>query len=344
MKQPLTFLTAFAFCFSAFSQIDTASFEVKPSSDLQNAGIQLEEGWHKDVVMPALTNQERVESGQYYSRALLENAGREMDGFSIVHLWVAKDGGVRLVGSDSQNERLKGISNDIALGLRFEPATWKGYPLDVQVRARIDFREASRSFSVTIENAPFEAFPFVSLIQPRDLDPTLAIPQPEEEYAIIIELDDDEMQITTIDELTEAPDLSTGTEGKDDGGFFSEGETEISTVITLEEAPAYEESELPDPTQFYHTDERPEPLNLEEVRAKVQLPQVLAATGYTTMVPVRVLVSPTGEYVKHKILVDRHPVAMKVVEDHVSELRFSPAILDGEPIFYWINVEFPMGE
>lgn len=340
MKYFFTLLTAIVLSFPTYSQIDPSSFEIKPSADLLNAGIVPPDGWHKEVVMPTLLNKDRVTSGSFYHNALAARPHTPMNGFAIVHLWVAKDGVVKLVGSDSENAFLKEVANDIGIVLNFEPATWQSHPLDVQVRARIDFDQSSRSFEITIEEPPFEAFPFVSLLQPRDLDPSLAT-LPDD---MIIELDDDEVLIESIDELSPAPGSMTESD-EDDAGIFAEEDVLISDIITLEEAPSFEEeTTYPDPDVFYHADEYPQVLNLEEVRAKVQLPEVLASTGYTTTVPVRVLVSPTGEYVKHKMLVQRHPVAMKVVADHVSELEFRPARVNGEAIYYWTNVEFPMGE
>ena len=146
---------------------------IKPAPDLVNAGLELPEGWYHDVVFAEPLTIDKIESGPLYKNEW----GREgeLSGFAIAHLWVAKDGGVRLVASDSQSEVLKDIASTIGMIMRFKPATWNGHPFDSQVRIRIDFDRESETFDIEMEDPPFESFPFSELIQPRDLDPDLAV-------------------------------------------------------------------------------------------------------------------------------------------------------------------------
>ncbi|MEL6592497.1 MAG: energy transducer TonB, partial [Bacteroidota bacterium] len=69
-------------------------------------------------------------------------------------------------------------------------------------------------------------------------------------------------------------------------------------------------------------------------------PQIARDAGIEGNVVVRVLVDKRGNYDKHKIITQVHPILTKAVEEHISKLQFTPAIQGGKPIKFWVNIPF----
>ncbi|MEL7340987.1 MAG: energy transducer TonB, partial [Bacteroidota bacterium] len=69
-------------------------------------------------------------------------------------------------------------------------------------------------------------------------------------------------------------------------------------------------------------------------------PQIARDAGIEGNVVVRVLVDKRGNYDKHKIITQVHPILTKAVEEHIAKLQFTPAIQGGKPIKFWVNIPF----
>ncbi|RMG57162.1 MAG: energy transducer TonB, partial [Bacteroidetes bacterium] len=150
------------------------------------------------------------------------------------------------------------------------------------------------------------------------------------------EIDPEEDQtITEMEELKEAPNI--GFEDKDgaEEGFFDgvefETEGEIPEVI-VEQAPSIDE--------FIFAEEEPQPINMDDIKKLIGYPQIARDAGIEGSVVVRVLVDKKGNYARHRIINQVHPVLAKAVEEHVNKLRFTPAIQGGKPIQFWVNIPF----
>ena len=92
--------------------------------------------------------------------------------------------------------------------------------------------------------------------------------------------------------------------------------------------------------EFIYVEKEPAILNMSEISSKIGYPQLAVDAGIEGIVRVRVLVDEAGNYEKHKVLEKVHPILSDAVEAHLHELKFSPAIKDGEPIKFWVNIPF----
>ncbi len=155
-------------------------------------------------------------------------------------------------------------------------------------------------------------------------------PTPEEE------IDPEEDQtIAEIDELKEAPAIGLEDKEGDETGFFEgdfeEGDGDVPEVIVEQE---------PDINEFIFAEEEPKPVNMADVQKLIGYPQIARDAGIEGNVVVRVLVDKRGNYDKHKIITQVHPILTKAVEEHINKLQFTPAIQGGKPIKFWVNIPF----
>lgn len=155
-------------------------------------------------------------------------------------------------------------------------------------------------------------------------------PTPEEE------LDPEEDQtIAEIDELKEAPAIGLEDKEGDDTGLFAgdfeEGEGDVPEVIVEQE---------PNINDFIFAEEEPKPVNMGDIQKLIGYPQIARDAGIEGNVVVRVLVDKAGNYNKHKIITQVHPILTKAVEEHIQKLKFTPAIQGGKPIKFWVNIPF----
>lgn len=96
----------------------------------------------------------------------------------------------------------------------------------------------------------------------------------------------------------------------------------------------------PDPNAFVIVEQVPEPLNMEEVRALIGYPPMAMEAEIEGRVILRVLVDTSGNYKKHLVLREVHPILLKAVEKHISKLKFKPAIQDQRAIPCWTTIPF----
>ena len=114
--------------------------------------------------------------------------------------------------------------------------------------------------------------------------------------------------------------------------------------LKIEDAPSdtfpdLEEKE-PDITEWDAEADEPTPLNLDFVKKLVGYPGEAKEAGIKGTVVARILVDKEGNYRKHKMLKSIHPILKNTVEQHLHKLRFRPAMKDGKPIMYWVNIPF----
>ncbi len=91
---------------------------------------------------------------------------------------------------------------------------------------------------------------------------------------------------------------------------------------------------------FIAVEQAPKPLNLGEIRSKIGYPQVARDADIEGDVVVRILVDKEGSYVRHVVLKDVHPTLQEAVEVEISNIRFAPAVNQGEEVAFWVNVPF----
>lgn len=96
----------------------------------------------------------------------------------------------------------------------------------------------------------------------------------------------------------------------------------------------------PDASAFVYVDKEPEILNFPEVVRSIGYPEAAAKAGVEGNVIMRVLVDANGGYVRHEVVRGLHPALEAAVAEHLPDLRFRPASLEGKPLMYWMNIPF----
>ncbi len=94
------------------------------------------------------------------------------------------------------------------------------------------------------------------------------------------------------------------------------------------------------PNEFILVDKEPVPLNLAEVNKMIGYPPEAVASKIEGNVIARILVDEKGNYMKHIIMIDPHPILTNAVESKISNLKFKPAMQFGNPIKLWHTIPF----
>lgn len=113
-------------------------------------------------------------------------------------------------------------------------------------------------------------------------------------------------------------------------------EPEEKSVANLQ----LDSSEEPDINAFIFADVEPKPTNMLDIQKSIGYPQIAKDAGIQGNVVIRILVDEKGNYRKHRVINEVHPILTKAVTKHVDKLKFEPAIHEGKPIKYWVNVPF----
>lgn len=87
-------------------------------------------------------------------------------------------------------------------------------------------------------------------------------------------------------------------------------------------------------------DVEPIPTNMLPVKKEIGYPQIARHEGIQGLVVVRVLVSPEGKVLDFETIKYPHEYLVKAVEEHIPKLTFTPAMLEGKPVAYWVNLPF----
>lgn len=91
---------------------------------------------------------------------------------------------------------------------------------------------------------------------------------------------------------------------------------------------------------FEALDREPVPLNLREIRMNIAYPQWAIQGNIEGKVVVGVQVDEKGNYISHKILSSIHPELSELIEAHLMDLQFSPAMKKNQPIRAWVSIPF----
>jgi TonB family protein len=84
----------------------------------------------------------------------------------------------------------------------------------------------------------------------------------------------------------------------------------------------------------------PREVNLAEVQRLVGYPIEAREAGIQGDLIFRVHIDESGNYIEHIILKTGDPILIEAVEKHISKVIFTPAIQDGKPIKFWVNLPF----
>ena len=97
---------------------------------------------------------------------------------------------------------------------------------------------------------------------------------------------------------------------------------------------------VPDFEELVLASSEPEPINMDDVREYIGYPDIAREANIQGQVVIRLLVDTMGNSIDYKVIKKGHPILAEAVEVHVMKLKFSPAILEGEKILFWVNIPF----
>ena len=84
----------------------------------------------------------------------------------------------------------------------------------------------------------------------------------------------------------------------------------------------------------------PYPLNMDSVKLSIGYPQIARDAGIEGQVVVREMIDKSGRPTDYRVLRLVHPILSKAVTNQIMDLKFRPAIQDGKPIKFWVNIPF----
>jgi len=122
--------------------------------------------------------------------------------------------------------------------------------------------------------------------------------------------------------------------------FPQEAWIQGGNIFASNKARVLPSEEEPGVYSSYKVDVPPRILNYEEVRTFMGYPAIAKDAGIQGSVVLKVLVNNKGEYVRHEVVEDFHPLLRIPCESFVHYLRFEPARLDQNKVACWLNVPF----
>ena len=184
----------------------------------------------------------------------------------------------------------------------------------------------------------------------------IPLPAPMDDKDVAVVFDGEEERQSGLEALKPAPEKELKPEGniaakeeiqdEPNLGFMdAEGDDEEFIEDLLEEAEAEKVPELimkrePSISEFVSVEEEPRIVNMSQVVQQIGYPQLARDAAIQGKVVVRVLVDEKGNYKKHQVVNQVHPILSEAVEEHLAKLQFTPAIQGGRPMKFWVNIPF----
>ncbi len=118
---------------------------------------------------------------------------------------------------------------------------------------------------------------------------------------------------------------------------FPEGDGDGEAIRELRIEP---KDDLPKEDDFTFMEKNPAPVNMDQVKSKMDYPAMARESGIEGRVILRVLLDENGRYMKHVVKQSPHKWLTEEAIKHVDEIRFTPGIQAGNPVKCWITVPF----
>lgn len=126
--------------------------------------------------------------------------------------------------------------------------------------------------------------------------------------------------------------------GSDSGKMQYTGNLKVEEK-KIEEKIEKKEEKVKDTYNAFEVEKAPECVNLAQVRASMQYPEIARQAGIEGRVTVKVLVGPDGNVIKVGSI--SGPEAFHdEVRDKSSNLQFTPGMQNGKPVKVWVTVPF----
>lgn len=129
-----------------------------------------------------------------------------------------------------------------------------------------------------------------------------------------------------LEELDEVPDL---------GVMDPDHEVKSSTMA--------QENTIPTADEIIPVSVYPIEQNHNKIQKRIGYPQKAREYKLKGHVPLRVLIDKEGRYVRHIRKGRSNNILYEAVEEHIQDLRWSPAMHNGKAIYFWVNVNFYVG-
>jgi len=227
----------------------------------------------------------------------------------------------------------------VALGLVVFFALVGGFgPLVAKSMGWIKAKEEKKEHIVLIDLSDVPPPPPIT----EKIEPPQPPPPPEIKVIEQVEFripepspDVDPADTATIHQIEELIDTNLGfadIEGDKDDILFTgiDDDEGLEVIIPTE----------PGPKDFVSVDQRPNPVNLQDIQKLVGYPTIAQQSNIEGKVLMRILVDKQGRYQKHIVSNSAHPILTEAIEKHISKLMFTPAIQGNRPIKFWVNVPF----
>ncbi|HEX2898304.1 MAG TPA: energy transducer TonB, partial [Bacteroidia bacterium] len=79
---------------------------------------------------------------------------------------------------------------------------------------------------------------------------------------------------------------------------------------------------------------------MNELSKMIGYPPEAKASEIQGKVVIQVQIDTKGNYVKHLVVKDPHPILTQAVESKIAYLKFKPGIQKGKPIKVWVTIPF----
>ncbi|MDW3650586.1 MAG: M56 family metallopeptidase [Bacteroidia bacterium] len=92
--------------------------------------------------------------------------------------------------------------------------------------------------------------------------------------------------------------------------------------------------------EFIKVNQEPRPINEEDVKKLIGYPRMAIDAYIQGQVVFRVLVDQYGRIQKYQVVNEVHPILVAAVEKHIEKMIFTPAMKEGMPVKFWVNIPF----
>jgi len=96
----------------------------------------------------------------------------------------------------------------------------------------------------------------------------------------------------------------------------------------------------PEPDEFVFAEKQPEPVNMDDIKKRIEYPAICKEANIQGKVFIKILVDKEGKPSKHKVLRSPHDLLTQACVKEIYNLKFTPAIQAGKPIKVWVSVPF----
>lgn len=111
-------------------------------------------------------------------------------------------------------------------------------------------------------------------------------------------------------------------------------------VVQAEPTEAEIADSIPGMHGFVLLEKEPIPLNLDEIKQQIGYPKRAKEQEIEGKVILRILLDRQGRYNRHSLLSDPHSLLSQAVSSQITQLRCTPGIQNGKPVWCWITLPF----